>query len=641
MKNKTADGMNRRSFLATSVAAGAFIAMSEPLAAQTAGKKTFTILHTNDLHSNFIGMAPAADYTPLTLNDDSTRGGFARLATRIRERRAATEGLGPVLVLDAGDFTTGTAFAAATREMGGELRLLAMLGFDATTFGNHDFNFGPEGTAASIVAAVEAGQVPPILATNSDFSAPAQAVAGLQQLTRQGRIRNYLVIERGGIRFGLFGVLGREAAIYSVSAAPVTFTDPIDAARATVAMLRDTEKVDVVIALSHGGVRRNPDGTYTDGADVTLAAEVPGIDVVVGGHSHTVLTSPIMAKGRTPVVQAGHNGRYLGELTVTINGGTLAVDACQVHPIDDTILGDTAISEVIEGFKKRVTEVVFAPRGFAINQPLVRIEKDLTNASSDLAASTILANLCTDAYRKATGARIALTANGLMRNGLSRGNTGVQSVYDVFAVAPLGTGVLDTTPGNTLVTGYLTGKEIKNVLEFCLSGSPARPGDYFPRTSGLRFTYDPARPKFDMVTEVALGDLDRGYSAIDITGGDDQIYGVTCPLFFALMVIAIPKFTGGKLALVSKNKHGQPLQSRIEAIAVPAPVTPDLPLPQTGTSIDVAEVVGSSAGGTPVEIKEWQAIMDYLQALPAAVAGELPIVPTDARANEPRFIRVS
>jgi 5'-nucleotidase len=406
-------------------------------------------------------------------------------------------------------------------------------------------------------------------------------------------------------------------------------------------MLRDTEKVDVVIALSHGGVRRNPDGTYTDGADVTLAAEVPGIDVVVGGHSHTVLTSPIMAKGRTPVVQAGHNGRYLGELTVTINGGTLAVDACQVHPIDDTILGDTAISEVIEGFKKRVTEVVFAPRGFAINQPLVRIEKDLTNASSDLAASTILANLCTDAYRKATGARIALTANGLMRNGLSRGNTGVQSVYDVFAVAPLGTGVLDTTPGNTLVTGYLTGKEIKNVLEFCLSGSPARPGDYFPRTSGLRFTYDPARPKFDMVTEVALGDLDRGYSAIDITGGDDQIYGVTCPLFFALMVIAIPKFTGGKLALVSKNKHGQPLQTRIEAIAVPAPVTPDLPLPQTGTSIDVAEVVGSSAGGTPVEIKEWQAIMDYLQALPAAVAGELPIVPTDARANEPRFIRVS
>ena len=640
MKNKTAGGMNRRTFLATSVVATTTIAMCEPLAAQTTGKKTFTLLHTNDLHSNLIGMAPAADYTPFTLNDDNTRGGFARLATKIRERRAATEGLGPVLVLDAGDFTTGTAFAAATRETGAELRLLAMLGCDATTFGNHDFNFGPKGTAATISAAVHAGQVPAILATNTDFGAPEEAVAGLQQLGAQGRIRKYLVIERGGIRFGLFGVLGREAATYSVSAAPVTFTDPVDAARAAVSMLRDTEKVDVVIALSHGGVHRNADGTYTDGADVMLAAEVPGIDVVVGGHSHTVLTSPIMANGRTPVVQAGFNGRYLGELTVTIDRGVLTVDACQAHPIDDTILGDAAISQSIEGFKKRVTELVFAPRGFAIDQPLVRIEKDLTNASSDLAASTILANLCTDAFRKATGARIALTANGLMRNGLSRGKTGVQTVYDVFAVAPLGTGVLDTTPGNTLVTGYLTGKEIKNVLEFCLAGSPARPGDYFPRASGMRFTYDPARPQFDMVTEVALGDLDRGYSAIDITGANNHIYGITSPVFFALLVIAIPKFTEGRLTLAAKDKHGKPLQSRVAAVAVPLQETPDL-LPQAGASIDVVDMVGSSAQSGPVEIKEWQAIMDYLQALPAAGAGKLPIVPTDARANEPRFIRVS
>ena len=126
MTNKTANGLDRRTFLATSLVAGAFAAMSEPLAAQTSGKKTFTILHTNDLQSNLIGMAPAADYTPLTLNDDNTWGGFARLATKIRERKAATEGLGPLLVLDAGDFSMGTAFAAATRETGAELRLLAI-----------------------------------------------------------------------------------------------------------------------------------------------------------------------------------------------------------------------------------------------------------------------------------------------------------------------------------------------------------------------------------------------------------------------------------------------------------------------------------------------------------------------------------
>jgi hypothetical protein len=115
-----------------------------------------------------------------------------------------------------------------------------------------------------------------------------------------------------------------------------------------------------------------------------------------------------MANGRTPIVQAGHDGRYLGELTATIDRDVLTVDAFQTHPIDDTIPGDAVISQIIERFKKRVTELVFAPRGFAIDQPLVRIEKDLTNASSDLAASTILANLCTDAFRKATTARIAL-----------------------------------------------------------------------------------------------------------------------------------------------------------------------------------------------------------------------------------------
>lgn len=187
--------------------------------------------------------------------------------------------------------------------------MLALLGFDATTFGNHDFNLGPDGTAAAIKVAAEAGHVPAIFAINTDFSAADAKNAGLQKLGSERRIRDDLVIERGGFRFGLFGIPGLEAAIYAVSAAPMVFTDPIEAARKAVAILRDVEKVDVVIALSHGGVRRNADGGFTEGADVRLAAEVPGIDVVVGGHSHTVLETPIMVRGRTPVLQAGHNGR--------------------------------------------------------------------------------------------------------------------------------------------------------------------------------------------------------------------------------------------------------------------------------------------------------------------------------------------
>ena len=219
---RTAKQLNRRAFMAASLAAGTGIAVAAPQRAEAKAKAplTFTILYVNDLHSNFIGMAPSADYTPFSLNDDETRGGFARLAAKIGERRTAAERLGPVLVLDAGDYTMGTAFAAATRETGGELRLLAMMGCDATTFGNHDFNLGPDGTAAAIDQARKAGRVPAILATNTDLGASATTLEGLQRLAAEGQIRTQLVIERGGIRFGLIGVIGHEAAVYAVSAAP-------------------------------------------------------------------------------------------------------------------------------------------------------------------------------------------------------------------------------------------------------------------------------------------------------------------------------------------------------------------------------------------------------------------------------------
>ena len=154
--------MSRRQFLAASAGAGAtvlFTGCSRP-----AGKRTFTILHTNDLHSNLIGMAPASDYSPFALNDDKTRGGFARLATLIAQRKAAREDQGPVLILDAGDYSMGTAFAAAIRETGGELQLLARMGCDATTFGNHDFDLGPDGTAQAIAVAAKAGRLPAVVA---------------------------------------------------------------------------------------------------------------------------------------------------------------------------------------------------------------------------------------------------------------------------------------------------------------------------------------------------------------------------------------------------------------------------------------------------------------------------------------------
>jgi 5'-nucleotidase/UDP-sugar diphosphatase len=202
---------SRREFLATSATVGAAILLPGSLFAATDGKRTFTILHTNDLHSNFMGMSPESDYTPFTLNDDQTRGGFTRLASLIAARKAARQVQGPVLVLDDGDYTNGTAFGAATRETGAERQLLFRMGYDATTFGNHEFDFGPEGLGTSIDVAAKAGRTPPIIVSNTDFSKEDPTLADLQRLGRDGVIRRYLVIERGGIRFGIFGLLGKEA----------------------------------------------------------------------------------------------------------------------------------------------------------------------------------------------------------------------------------------------------------------------------------------------------------------------------------------------------------------------------------------------------------------------------------------------
>jgi 5'-nucleotidase len=219
-----------------------------------------------------------------------------------------------------------------------------------------------------------------------------------------------------------------------------------------------------------------------------------------------------------------------------------------------------------------------------------------------------------------------------------RGKTGILTVYDVFAMAPLGAGVVDATAGSALVTGYFTGLDLKNILEFCLVDSPAHPGEYFPRASGMRFRYDKSRPMFDVVTAIELGDLDRGYKAIDISGKDGRLYSLTCSLYVGVILVAIPKYTKGKLSLVAKNKDGQQLTSRVEALDAPRDNSGYLLAPP-GT-VDKNSVATGSGKGATFEIKEWQAIMDHLRSLPVKKKGELPVIPVDERAAEVRAIKV-
>ncbi len=179
--------------------------------------------------------------------------------------------------------------------------------------------------------------------------------------------------------------------------------------------------------------------------------------------------------------------------------------------------------------------------------------------------------------------------------------------------------------------------QLKHILEFLLIDSPAHPGEYFPRVSGIRFHYDKSRPMFDVVTEIELGDLDRGYRAVDTLGKDERLYSLTCPLYLGVILMAIPKYTEGKLILAPRNKTGQRLGSRGEALDDPRIDTPDL-LPPPGTT-DRRSVAVGTGNGVVHEIKEWQAIMDHLRSLPVKNPGEPPTIPIDERATEIRAVR--
>ena len=597
--------------------------------------KTFTILHTNDIHSNLIGVGPASEYTPATLNDDRTIGGIERIATLVAARRRAREAEGPVLVLDIGDASVGTPFGGAFQQTGTELQCLFMAGYDATTFGNHDFDFGPAALANAVAAATRAGRVPAILAANTNFGAADATLDGMKALGHAGTIRSHMVIERGGIRFGLFGMMGPDSITWTINPGALTFPDPIATARDVAEQLR-AEGAEVIICMSHGGVREPATGPITEGDDIVLARAVPEIDVIVGGHTHTFMRTPVIVNA-TPIVQAGCYGQAVGELVIRMEGRERRVVSYKLHPVDDTILGNPDLTREMQAFTAETSRIVFAPRGLRMDEPIVVIDRDWSNTFFDLDASRPLGNVATDAIRYATGADVALNAAGMVRAGLTKGTSGVQTAYDIFLLAPLGIGVADQSAGGSLVRAYVTGREIKNCLEFFLPGNPNLPGQYYPRVAGMRFRYDLARPRFDAVTEIALGDPARGYRPIDISEASTTLYSLACNLYLGIILASIPTKTKGALALAPKRADGTPLRSRADAL----PIEQSGPylLPPKGT-VASDEVVHDSGAAASLEIKEWQAIMTYLKSLPTKNAQGVTVLAMDEQARENQSIDV-
>ena len=317
------------------------------------------ILHTNDLHSHLMGHGPEADYTPASVNNDSTVGGLARLATAIGRERAAA-GTTPVLLLDAGDFLMGTPFEALGVTASAELVEMGALGYDAITLGNHEFDWSARGLAGIIAAAAKSGFSVPILATNMQYHPGDAGDDDLEKLEIAGFIqRKTIKTLSNGLRVGIFGMLGKGAAQVATSA-PITFADQLTTARAMVDQLRKVDKVDLVILLSHAGTDASGNGEDADLAQALSANGQAGIDVIVSGHTHVALSKPVQV-GNTIIVQAGEYGGNLGRLEVQVDtsaSAPVSVREYRLIKIDDSIPGDAAIQARVEGYINAINALI-------------------------------------------------------------------------------------------------------------------------------------------------------------------------------------------------------------------------------------------------------------------------------------------
>jgi 5'-nucleotidase len=583
-----------------------------------------TILHTNDLHSHLQGHAPEADYTPATTGDDMTVGGFARMATAIGTHKAMAVGAGnDVLLLDAGDFMMGTLFSLGATTGAVELKMMQAVGYDAAAIGNHEYDWTTRGLAGILKAAytVDPKVTFPLLASNMQFSASSPDDDDLAMFRDPGPIRSKFIKTLGtsGLKVGFFGLLGKQAQSFAPSARPVTFEDPTVVATRMVAELRNTDKVDLVVLLSHSGI--NAQGV---GEDATLAQMVPGIDVIVSGHSHDKLEMPKLV-GKTLIVTAGSYGHYLGRLDMNVTRAGTTVTGVSVKdykllPINDQIMGNpqtqTALDNAID-----LLDAALGAAGLSYKKELAEIGFDMTRPSYKEFG---LGDMITDAYRLTTARLqpddppvIAVEANGGIRADLLKGKTGRIWFADLFRVSPLGIGP-NAQPGYPLVTYYLHGQDLKAGLEVSAGAdTPALNDDaYSMQISGLEADIDKSKPLFQKVTAARLKP-DAG-AAVPIDLADTtKCYKVVTSIYLAGLFGLVKDVSGGLVSVVAKEKDC---------------VTPVANI--------ATRIVDSNPATMAVdELKQWQALVGFVSMLPDTTmpANMLPDIPAVYQASQNRF----
>ena len=270
--------------------------------AQEKNEKEVTVVFTHDLHSHLESFYLEEE------GEEKEVGGFARIMTYLEKKRAEDENL---LFLDGGDFSMGTLYQTVFESQAAELRMLGFLGADVTTLGNHEFDYRSSGLANMLAAAKDSGdKLPAMVLCNVDWEATlegenAEDGALLQEAFERYGMKNYVVLQKGEVKIAVTGVFGKDSLACAPTCA-LTFKDPIEAVKETVEDIKKNEEVDMIVCVSHSGTWEEE----SKSEDELLAKAVPELDLIISGHTHSILEEPII-HGNTGIVSTGEYGCLL------------------------------------------------------------------------------------------------------------------------------------------------------------------------------------------------------------------------------------------------------------------------------------------------------------------------------------------
>ena len=427
-----------------------------------------TILHTNDFHARF---EPISAYDSGCSQEDNAAGecfgGTARLVTAIADARARSNNS---ILVDGGDQFQGTLFYTYYKgAMAAEF--MNKLGYDAMTVGNHEFDDGPE-VLRGFMDAVEF----PVLMSNADVSGEPLLADVLMKST---------VIEQGGEKIGLIGLTPQDTDELASPGDNIIFTDPSDAVQGEVDKLTE-QGVNKIIVLSHSGY----------GVDQQVAANTTGVDVIVGGHTNTLLGDmdgaagayPTMV-GDTAIVSAYAYGKFLGELNVTFDDDGVITEAVGAPIImDGGVAEDSETVERISELAMPLDEI----RNKVVAETAEAIEgnRDVCRAM-ECSGGNLIADAMLDRVAD-QGIQIAIANSGGIRASIDAGEV---TMGEVLTVLPF---------QNTLSTFQVSGETVIAALENGVS-QIEEGGGRFPQVAGITFTVDPAAEAGSRVSEVMVG----------------------------------------------------------------------------------------------------------------------------------------